>query len=151
MLICHAADTASLATWILFGKLLSVATLVAFGEKRCRKNLPLSDTGMKAMRAELAFFDGDDLLSRDVVLIHSEEDTCVITSERGERFEVTRQFEEPASPILVKAFSSDGTFIFRSAMRMGVHNSDDWERIDLAEPYQMCFRCAIVDLSLIHI
>ena len=32
----HAADTAPLATWILFG----VTTLVGFGEKRCRKNLP---------------------------------------------------------------------------------------------------------------
>ena len=32
-----------LATWILFGKLFGVATLVGFGEKRCRKNLPLGD------------------------------------------------------------------------------------------------------------
>ena len=38
VLVCH---TASLATWILFGKLIGVATLVGFGEKRCRKNLPL--------------------------------------------------------------------------------------------------------------
>ena len=29
----HPADTASLATWILFVKLFGVATLVAFGEK----------------------------------------------------------------------------------------------------------------------
>ena len=44
VLVCKAADTASLATWILFGKLFGVATFVGFGEKRCRKNLPLSDT-----------------------------------------------------------------------------------------------------------
>ena len=43
MLVCHAADTASLATWFLFGKLFGVAMLVGFGEKRCRKNLPLGD------------------------------------------------------------------------------------------------------------
>ena len=43
VLVCHAADTASLATWVHFGKLLGVATLVGFGEKRCRKNLPLGD------------------------------------------------------------------------------------------------------------
>ena len=42
-LVCHAVDTASLATRFLFGKLLGVATLVGFGEKRCRKNLPLCD------------------------------------------------------------------------------------------------------------
>ena len=35
--VCHAADTASLATWFLFGKLIGVATLIVFGEKRCRK------------------------------------------------------------------------------------------------------------------
>ena len=42
VLVGHTADTASLATWFLFGKLIGVATLVGFGEKRCRKNLPLS-------------------------------------------------------------------------------------------------------------
>ena len=41
VLVCHAADTASLAAWILSGKLFGVATLVGFGEKRCHKNLPL--------------------------------------------------------------------------------------------------------------
>ena len=43
VLACYAADTASLATWFLFGKMFCVATLVGFGEKRCRKNLPLGD------------------------------------------------------------------------------------------------------------
>ena len=42
VLVCHAADTASLATWILFGKLIGVAITFGFGEKRCRKNLPLA-------------------------------------------------------------------------------------------------------------
>ena len=41
VLVCDAVDTASLATWFLFGKLIGVATLFDFGEKRCRKNLPL--------------------------------------------------------------------------------------------------------------
>ena len=44
VLVCHAADTASLATWFLFGKLIGVATLFDFGEKRCRKKLPLCDS-----------------------------------------------------------------------------------------------------------
>ncbi|WP_144058853.1 hypothetical protein [Rhodopirellula sp. SWK7] len=39
-------DTASLATWFLFGKLICIATLFDFGEKRCRKNLPLSGRGL---------------------------------------------------------------------------------------------------------
>ena len=47
VLVCHAADTASLAALVLFGKLFGVATLVGFGEKRCRKNLPLGGTARK--------------------------------------------------------------------------------------------------------
>ena len=44
VLVCHAADTASLATRFVFAKLIGVATLFAFREKRCRKNLPLCAT-----------------------------------------------------------------------------------------------------------
>ena len=43
VLACNAADTASLATRFLFGKLIGVAITFGFGEKRCRKNLPLCD------------------------------------------------------------------------------------------------------------
>ena len=42
--VCHAADSASLAAWFLFGKLIGIATLVGFGEERCRKSLPLCVT-----------------------------------------------------------------------------------------------------------
>ena len=45
VLVCHAADTASLATRILFVKLVGVAIAFGFGEKRCRKNLPLYVAG----------------------------------------------------------------------------------------------------------
>ena len=41
VLVCHAVDTASLATWFLFGKLILLRHIFDFGEKRCRKNLPL--------------------------------------------------------------------------------------------------------------
>ena len=44
VLVGNAADTASLAARFLFGKLLRVATTFGFGEKRCRKNLPLDGT-----------------------------------------------------------------------------------------------------------
>ena len=45
-LVCHAVETASLAASILFGKLLCVAVLFVFGEKRRRKNLSLSDQSL---------------------------------------------------------------------------------------------------------
>ena len=43
VLVCNAADTASLATRFVFGKLIGVAITFGFGEKRCRKNPPLGD------------------------------------------------------------------------------------------------------------
>ena len=48
VLVCNAADTASLATSILFGKLFCAATFVGFEKKRCRKNLPLSDYSLNS-------------------------------------------------------------------------------------------------------
>ena len=100
---------------------------------------------MKAMRVELAFFDGNEPLARGNVLVQREDSTCEIISERGDKFKITRRFEEPASSFFVRIFDRDGEPAGRSAMRMGVHNSDDWEKIDLSEPYEMCFKCAVVD------
>ena len=48
VLVCNAADTASLAAGLHFGKLISVAAFVGFGEKRCRKNLPFHDASHTA-------------------------------------------------------------------------------------------------------
>ena len=39
-----------MATWFLFDKLFGVATLVGFGEKRCRKNLPLAAPGVMKLQ-----------------------------------------------------------------------------------------------------
>ena len=50
---------ASLATRLSFGKLFGVATLVGFGEKRCRKNLPLHDIDRSGGYAKTIRFDSD--------------------------------------------------------------------------------------------
>ncbi len=100
---------------------------------------------MRAMRVEMAFFDRDTLLARAVVLVHQTEEICDIKAERGDRFEVTHQFEEPASRLFIKYYSPEDDQTWRAALRMGVHNSDDWEKIELSDPYELCFKCAIVD------
>ena len=51
--VCDTADTASLATCFLFDKLFCVAITSGFGEKRCRKNLPLSDTDARIRLVEI--------------------------------------------------------------------------------------------------
>ena len=52
-------DTASLAARFLFGKLFRVAITFGFGEKRCRKNLPLyaRDTQLDYVLSIRAFFN----------------------------------------------------------------------------------------------
>ena len=52
VLVCDAADTASLATGFLFGKLFCVAITFGFGKKRCRKNLPLCDLAFIRMEPD---------------------------------------------------------------------------------------------------
>lgn len=100
---------------------------------------------MKALRIEMVFFDGDTLLTNANVLIHSTEEQCTVLAERGDRFEIIRQFEEPASRMSIEFFDPDGKPAGLSAMRIGVHNSDDWEAVELAWPYQLCFKTTIVD------
>ena len=68
-----------------------------------------------------------------------------ILCDRGDTFIIKARFEESACPIFLKYYDPDGKFAGKSAMRMGVHNSDDWESILLAEPYELCFKAAIVD------
>lgn len=93
----------------------------------------------------MALFDGDTLLTRTNVQVHSIQDECTVHAEQGDRFEISRQFEVPASRLFIECFDPDGSPVGMSAMRMGVHNSDDWEAIELAAPYQLCFKTAIVD------
>lgn len=100
---------------------------------------------MRAKRVEMLFFDCDDLLARTAVLVYEIEDHCEIQSPRGDRFSVTRRVEEPACPITIQSFDADGEFVGRSEMRMGVHNSDELETVDLAGRCVLCFHCAIVD------
>ena len=67
--VCRAADTASLATWFLFGKLFGVAALFDFGEKRCRKNLPLCAASFLMNRREIVSTAMDTAISQlDAIL-----------------------------------------------------------------------------------
>ncbi len=92
------------------------------------------------MRVELAFFKGNELLCHGTIAIDTEQRQCTIVGESGPAFEISYTYEWPACPILIKCFH-DGELVSRSALRMGVHTSDDWEAISLAEPYELGFRC----------
>ena len=67
-----------MATWFLFGKLISVATFVGFGKKRCRKNLPLS--APLAMSKRDALYD--ELFDNDGVIVSPDDNTNVDNGRR---------------------------------------------------------------------
>ena len=58
----------------------------------------------------------------------------------GHKFELSSQFEEPACPVEIEC-RRDGALLYKAALRVGVHTSDDWESLDLASIHTLAFRC----------
>jgi len=96
------------------------------------------------MRVQLAFFKGDEFLCRGSIVIDREARHATMASESGHEFRISYTYEEPACPILIHCLAN-GELVSRSAMRIGVHTSNDWEAISLADPYELCFRCEAGD------
>jgi hypothetical protein len=91
------------------------------------------------MRVELVFFEGDTRLCSGEIHITARDGKVEFSTERGEIFEISHRFEEPACPIFIRSFEN-GKLVGRSAMRMGVMDSDDWEAISLANRIELCFK-----------
>jgi hypothetical protein len=94
------------------------------------------------MLIEMAFFDGDQLLVRGEITCRRDIDSARLESCAGQRFEITYQFEEPACPVSVTYFLA-GEQLYQSALMVGVHDSDDWESIELGESHVLAFRCYV--------
>lgn len=95
----------------------------------------------KFMHVDFAFFDGDTLLLRG--FFHCETSPCTehFAGRDSHEFTVTHRFEEPACPIEIECRHT-GKVRYTAALRMGVHNSDDWEAIDLGNIHTFAFRCS---------
>jgi len=99
----------------------------------------------ESLDIEMAFFRGDELLCRGAIRCISDEN--LQTFEGAEHtFQVTHAFERPACRVFISAARA-GEHVFRSAMRVGVHTSDDLEAIDLGGGYSLVFKCAEVRLT----
>jgi hypothetical protein len=94
---------------------------------------------MSSMRVELVFFDGDKPLCRGEICITAKDDKIEFPTDRGYVFEVSHRYEEPACPVFIRCLEQ-GKLVGRSAMRLGVANSDDWEVISVANNIELCFR-----------
>lgn len=98
------------------------------------------------LRLKLAFFDGESLLAADTLDFSLDEKMTVLESAAGHRFETTYAFEDPACPMFVRCLLN-GELLYRSAFRVGVANSEDWERIDLVGNHCMLFQRIVPDVA----
>jgi len=97
---------------------------------------------MKTMTLELAFFDGDDLLYQETVECQAVSSTDLFEGTDGHQFKISSLFEEPACPVSIIC-SHHGKKLYEVALRVGVHDSEDWESIDLGGIHTLGFRVRI--------
>ena len=92
------------------------------------------------MHIDLALFDGDALLVRGAIDCSVQEQSFLLESKSGLVFAFTARFEDPACPVSVHC-TLQGKTLYRTALRVGVHTSDDWESIDLGGIHTLAFWC----------
>ena len=97
-----------------------------------------SKLGIKAhcMRVELALFDGDALLERMEIVVGA--------SERIDAFRLFRASHKvgPKAATIVLDNFADPVALKNAKLRMPIHESDDWESIQL-EKYTLAFWCRL--------
>ena len=97
---------------------------------------------MPTMHIELGFFAGDQLLARGSVTCADRDATSEITGESGLSWTIKTRYEEPASPVELECIR-DGERLYDGSLQVGVHTSDDWESINLADVHTLAFRCRV--------
>ena len=89
------------------------------------------------MLVDLAFFD--------VIRCGSAKETESISGD-GLEFRATHRCEEPACPIEIVRTKA-GKRLYRAALRMGVHTSEDWESVNLGNIHNLNFVCRPSDVE----
>lgn len=88
------------------------------------------------MRVELALFDGDKLLERGAIRVGNES-SC----DHFQLFSAVHHLDGSAAKVVLSDF--DSTINLKTVnLDMPVHESEDWESIDLAG-YTLGFRCSL--------
>ena len=88
------------------------------------------------MRVDLALFQGDDLLDRNEISVSTERRT-----ETFSLFKAHHQLVNDAADIVLDSFS-DQVDLKRVTLDMPVHESGDWESIDLGK-FTVAFWCRV--------
>jgi hypothetical protein len=89
------------------------------------------------MLVEFALLDNDVLLERSAIRVSSEPQCSHLPL-----FQVAHQLRDDIAKIVISNFSPD-LRLKTVNLDMPVHQSSDWESIDLAEKYTFAFRCSL--------
>lgn len=92
------------------------------------------------MRIDLAFFEQETLLARGSIHCSAHEQQFSFEAASGYRFDITSQFDDPACPVSISCISND-KLLYKGALRVGVHSSEDWESINLGNIHTLVFFC----------
>lgn len=91
------------------------------------------------MHVNLAFFEEDALLCRGSIACGAREDTTSLAG-CGLEFLITHRQELAAARISIVC-SRDGEHLYKTALNMPVHDSTDWESINLGNIHTLAFYC----------
>ena len=93
------------------------------------------------MHVDFALFNGDALLLRGFFHCEASPRTELFTGLESHELTVTHRFEEPACPIEIEC-RQNGQIRYTAALRMGIHDSEDCESLDLGDIHTFAFRCS---------
>jgi len=120
------------------------------------------EQSVHSLHVEVALFHGDAIVQRGNIVLRAEEGcSCfgehrhVIIKDRDVALFagliIEHRLEVPASPLTLRYFevvtTDDPTeplrqsLVFKSALRVGVHTSTDWENINFVKGYFLAFKC----------
>jgi hypothetical protein len=88
------------------------------------------------VRVDFGFFKGDELLQRGAIVVTERENSASYGM-----LAIKHRLLEDMAEITIEAFS-DAERLMKSTLHMPIHESDDWESIELAE-FTLAFRCSL--------
>ena len=88
------------------------------------------------MRVDYGFFEGDELLQRGFLVVTEKE-----LSESHGMLSIRHKLLEEMAEITIEAFS-EAERLIKSTLHMTIHESGDWESIELAQ-FTLAFKCSL--------
>ena len=88
------------------------------------------------MRVDYGLFKGDQLLHKGILVIDKNENTEVL-----EDLRIRHHISGNNAKLIMEIFD-DNDKLTKATLNMPIHESDDWESIELAE-FTLAFKCVL--------